>query len=565
MTSSFRTETQSSTKKLGEILIERNLITEGQLDLALGIAKDQGKKLGHVLVEQRLISPLMLATALSYQLNVPIVDLKKYQVSQEVVRLVPEEFARRHRILPLVVESGSLLVATAEPQDVIVLEDLRARTRMRVKPLLALDNEIEEAISRLYRSTVEIEKQISQIAPTGVTATDRVSSDVITSSPVVRAVDLIISQAVKDRASDIHLEPQRDAVRIRYRIDGILHDAMALPLGVHAAMVSRIKVMAGMNIAERRRPQDGQFAIKVEQAEVDVRAATIETDNGEMVVLRILDKSLSLMQLPELGLQPGPLESLQKMLMAPFGAILCSGPTGAGKTTTLYACLNYLDKNENNIITIEDPVEYHFEGINQIQVNRQADITFAAGLRAIMRLDPDKILVGEIRDKETAEIAIQSALTGHLVLSSIHANDAVGALFRMVDLGVDPLLLASALTGAISQRLVRRVCPHCRAPYDPPQEELMAFSKELIEGTQFYHGTGCNFCANTGYLGRTAVFEVLILTEELRAGVLRGMTHGEARAQAIRDGMIPMQQDGLMKAKEGITTLYEVIRNLFIL
>ncbi|MBM2826971.1 MAG: type secretion system protein, partial [Dehalococcoidia bacterium] len=363
-----------------------------------------------------------------------------------------------------------------------------------------------------------------------------------------------------------HLEPQRDGVRIRYRIDGILHEAMQLPLGVHAAIVSRLKVMAGMNIAERRRPQDGQFSVKVEQSEVDVRAATIETDNGEMVVLRILDKSLSLLRIEDVGLQPEPLQQMQRMLRAPFGAILISGPTGSGKTTTLYAGVNYLEKNENNIITIEDPVEYHFDGINQIQVNRQADITFAAGLRAIMRLDPDIILVGEIRDRETAEIAVQSALTGHLLLSSIHANNAVGSLFRMMDLGVDPLLLASAMIGSISQRLVRRICPHCRIPYEPPFEELMAYKSVTGEDhTQFFKGAGCNFCANTGYLGRTAVFEVLTLGEELRARLLKGMNASEARTAAIESGMIPMQLDGMMKAKQGTTAIHEVMRNVFVL
>lgn len=568
MTESERSRAQvSERKQLGEILLERGLITRSQLEQALAIAGRGQRKLGSVLVEQGAISQLVLATALSSQLNVPIVDLKRYQISQEAVALVPEEVARRHRIVPLAVESGTLLVATAQPQDVIALEDLRARVRMRIKPLLALEGDIDEAIGRQYRATVEIQKQIGQISSTApITAPERVSSELITTSPVVRAVDLIISQAVKDRASDIHLEPEREAVRVRYRIDGILHDVMKLPIGVHASMLSRLKVMAGMNIAERRRPQDGQFSVSIEQAEIDVRAATIETDNGEMMVLRILDKSLSLMQLKELGLQPGPRESLEKMLQAPYGLILCSGPTGAGKTTTLYASLNYLDKNENNIITIEDPIEYHFRDINQIQVNRQADINFASGLRAIMRLDPDAILVGEIRDQETAQIATQAALTGHLVLSSIHANDAIGALFRMIDLGADPLLLASAVIGTISQRLVRRVDENCRIPYEPPLEELMAYTEQTgEEHTEFQRGAGCNFCANTGYKGRIAVFEVFTPTEEFRGTILKGLTHGQARARAIAGGLMPMQLDGMIKARAGITTLHEVIRNIFIL
>lgn len=549
-------------------MLERNVINREQLEEALAIAAAQQKKLGQVLVEQGLISAVSLVTTLSAQLNVPMVDLKKYQISQEAVRLLPEEIARRYRIVPLTIESGSLLVATAEPQDMAALEDVRARIRMRVKPLLALESDIEEAISRQYRATGEIERQISQFsgAATTAAASERVSPELVAGSPVVRAVDLIISQAVKDRASDIHLEPTRENLRVRYRIDGMLHEAMALPLGVHAAMLSRLKVMAGMNIAERRRPQDGQFSVNVEQTEIDVRAATIETDNGEMMVLRILDKSLSVHQLAELGLQAEPFQNLEQMLRAPFGAVLCSGPTGAGKTTTLYAALNHLNSKERNIITIEDPVEYHFADINQIQVNRQADITFANGLRAIMRLDPDIILVGEIRDQETAQIAIQAALTGHLVLSSIHANDSVGALFRLMDLGVDPLLLSTAVLGSISQRLVRRVDDRCRVPYEPTLEELMAY-KEVTgeEQTEFFHGAGCNFCANTGYFGRTAVFEVMTLTDEFRARLVRGITHGEARALAIQEGLMPIQRDGMLKAKQGLTTISEVMRNVFIL
>jgi len=566
MVSELRANPQG-TRSLGEILKERNLITDEQLEEALAVAASQGKKLGEVLVAKGLISPLSLATTLSYQLNVPLVDLKKVQASPEAIRMVPEEFARRHKILPVSIDSGVMQVATSDPQDVIVLEDLRARVRMRIKPLLAMADEIEDAINRQYRATGEIQRQISQISsPNATVSQDRVSPELITQSPVVRSVDLMISQAVKDRASDIHLEPQRDEVRVRYRIDGILHDAMTLPTGVHAAIVSRLKVMAGMNIAERRRPQDGQFSIKVEQSEVDVRAATIETDNGEMVVLRILDKSLSLLKMEEIGLEPGPLATMEKILKAPFGSMLISGPTGSGKTTTLYAGVNYLDKSEHNIITIEDPIEYHFDGINQIQVNRQADITFATGLRAIMRLDPDIILVGEIRDHETAEIAVQAALTGHLLLSSIHANDAIGSLYRMMDLGVDPLLLASALIGTVSQRLVRRNCPHCKAPYQPSLEDLMVF-RDIAgeEHDEFFKGMGCNFCANTGYLGRMAVFEIATFSEEFRTRLVKGMDASQARAQAIQDGMVPMQRDGMIKAKKGLTTISEIMRNVFVL
>jgi general secretion pathway protein E len=381
---------------------------------------------------------------------------------------------------------------------------------------------------------------------------------------VARTVDLLIAQAVKDRASDIHIEPQEDRLCIRYRIDGILQDAMSLPLNIHNQLVSRLKILGEMDIAERRRPQDGQFSVKVGGKHIDIRVATVETVYGEMMVLRILDKSLSMFTLAQLGFLPDSLEKYQQLLKSPFGMILVSGPTGSGKTTTLYASVNQLDRKENNIITIEDPVEYRFAGINQTQVNLRAGLTFASGLRATMRLDPDVILVGEIRDTDTARTATQAALTGHLVLSSVHANDTVGVLFRLIDLGVEPYLIATALVGVVAQRMVRRVCPHCRAlaPADP--EEQMAYEQEMEERrTGFYYGTGCNFCANTGYLGRAGVFEILVISEEIRRLLLTGAGGDSIRAQAVKDGVVPMRRDGMLKVRDGITTPREVLRGIF--
>jgi len=383
-------------------------------------------------------------------------------------------------------------------------------------------------------------------------------------APIVRTVELLIAQAVRDRASDIHLEPKRDSLLVRYRIDGFLHDVHTLPLSVHPPLVSRLKVMAGMNIAERRRPQDGQFSVQIEGKEVDFRVATSDSAHGEMMVLRVLDKSLSLIALENLGFLPEALERYSQMLRTPFGMVLVGGPTGSGKTTTLYASVNQLDRKGRNIVTIEDPIEYHFDDINQIQVNPRADITFASGLRSVMRLDPDVILVGEVRDSETAGMATQAALTGHLVLSSIHANDAVGMLFRLIDLGVEPFLISSALVGVVSQRLVRRVCPDCRTLSDVPAEEQAAYEEELGESPeQLYYGTGCNSCANTGYMGRTGAYEVLVLSEELRRLLLKGASSGEMKAQATSEGMITMRRAGMLKAQEGITTPSEVIRNVF--
>jgi general secretion pathway protein E len=428
--------------------------------------------------------------------------------------------------------------------------------------------EIANAIDLNYNASGEIEKQVSGLASPSDELSAHSIRDIsdgeVADTPIVRTVDLVISQGVKDRASDIHIEPQEDRLRIRYRIDGVLHDTTSLPRGISEAVISRLKVLAGMNIAERRRPQDGQFSISTDAKKVDIRVASCETTHGESIVLRILDKSLSLYTLRELGFLPESMKVYRKMLKSPFGMILIGGPTGSGKTTTLYASLNELDRNERNILTIEDPVEYRFADIKQMQVNSKAGITFGGGLKAAMRLDPDIILVGEIRDTDTAKTAVQAALTGHLVLSSIHANDAVGVLFRLIDLGVEPFLLSSALVGVVAQRMARRVCTHCREPIEPTLAERIAFEEEAGPGhTRFFAGAGCNLCANTGYLGRTAVSEILTLSEDLRRMILNGSSSDEMKVQALEEGMITLRKDGMLKAKEGTITIREVMRNVF--
>ena len=495
------------------------------------------------------------------------VDLKKYRIQPAALRLIPEAVARKWDIIPLRIEDDSLVVAMADPDNLYAIEDVRALSRMEVKVLRAALMDVRGAINLHYRAAGEIEKElrhIISITPERVDADARISSEVIAQAPIVRAVNLLVNQAVKDRASDIHIEPQQDHVRVRYRIDGILHDTLSLPLSVHGPLISRVKVLASMNIAERRRPQDGHFAISVDGTEVDIRVATADTSWGEMAVLRVLDKSMSVMDLPELGFLPDSLKTYQRLIQSPFGMILASGPTGSGKTTTLYASINQLDSKERNIITIEDPIEYRFANINQMQVNPQANVTFAGGLRATMRLDPDVILVGEIRDGETAGIAIQAALTGHLVLSTVHANDAVGALFRLMDLGIEPFLITSAMVGIIAQRLVRRVCPHCRALREVSEEERLAYEGEMGERrTKFYHGTGCNFCALTGYHGRMGVYEILVMSQEIRRLVLKGASADAIKDQVIKEGMVTMWRDGMLKVQAGLTTPREILRNVF--
>jgi general secretion pathway protein E len=455
------------------------------------------------------------------------------------------------------------MIVMADPEDIRTIEDIKAQAKMRVEVALGVRSDIERAINLNYRSSSAIEKQVSQFTPATVDKTE--GTETLTAwTPIAETLDLLVTQAIKDRASDVHIEPQGDRLRIRYRIDGILHDMFSFPPSVHNPLVSRVKILSEMDISELRRPQDGQFSIKVGGNEVDIRAATMETPYGERVTLRILDKSLTLFTLTELGFLPDALKKYRAMLQSPIGMLLVSGPTGSGKTTTLYASINELDRNERNIMTIEDPIEYSFMDINQTQVNVKAGITFAGGLRAIMRHDPDVILVGEIRDTDTVTTAIQAALTGHLVLSSIHANDAVGVLFRLMDLDVEPASISSTLIGIVGQRMVRRICSNCRTAYKPSEEEQQAIHKELKEEiTTFYHGMGCNLCANTGYRGRIGIYEFLVMSENIRKMLRSHANTGEIKAQAIAEGMVTMKQDGMLKVKEGITSISEVMRSVF--
>ena len=554
-------------KQIDELLVEGAFITPEQLEAARETAEKTKKDLKQVLLEQRAISQQTLATVLSFQLNVPAVDLKQTSVQASALALIPEDVAREHNVLPLSLNGDTLTVAVEDPDNLQLLDSLAVLTKKRIKPVIPLHGGIREALDIQYKLTTQIETEIRQLLTTarGRVALDpSLTLEAISHAPVVRAVEMLLAQGIKDRASDVHIVPHENEVRVRYRIDGILHDAVSLPHEVHSALLTRIKVMANMNIAERRRAQDGQFSATIAGKDVDFRVATIGTNHGEMVALRVLDKSLSLIQLPDLGMSPQVLEIYQQAIESPFGMIMISGPTGSGKTTTLYASVSRLNTKELNIMTIEDPIEYQFLGIQQIQVNRPADITFVNGLRAIMRLDPDVILVGEIRDAETANTAITAALTGHLVLTSIHANDAAGAIVRLLDFGVEPFLVTSAVIAAMSQRLVRKVCPYCRETKPASVVEKMAYQKELgEEQTDFAYGAGCSFCSQTGFLGRTGVFELITVTDEIRHLVNQGVGASQIKEQALKDGLLTMLRDGMLKAKEGITTPGEVIRHVF--
>jgi general secretion pathway protein E len=552
-------------QNLVEILLDAGLVTPEQMESAKKASQD-GQDITDVLIAQGIITQYDVAMALSLQLNLPLIDLKRHTVQPRALELIPQEIARRYNLVPMDIIDGELVVIMENPLDIQALEDISIRSGLRVRPTVGTRDDIQEAFLLYYRARDEIERQIERIAPepAAVQEAPRLTAELVAQNPVARVVELILGQAIRDRASDVHIIPDKDVLRVRYRIDGILHDVLEAPSSVHGPLVSRIKVLARMNIAERRRSQDGQFNFSADRGEIDVRVATANTVRGEMVVLRLLDKSISLLRLEELGFLPKAMAAYERLYNLPFGMVLVAGPTGAGKTTTLYATINRLDRDKNNIMTIEDPIEYQLDRINQIQVNQQAGITFATGLRAIMRLDPNMILVGEIRDQETAQTAVQAALTGHLVLSSIHANDAVGALFRLIDLGVEPVMVVSALAGAVSQRLVRKVCDRCRTLADVSPEERLAYELEMGGSLdRFYQGQGCNFCANTGYRGRTGVFEVLTVSESIRRLLMTGGSTDELEAQAITEGMVPMRRDGMLKVEQGVTTQHEVMRNVY--
>ncbi|HEY3724762.1 MAG TPA: GspE/PulE family protein, partial [Acidimicrobiia bacterium] len=447
----------------------------------------------------------------------------------------------------------------------------RDQLRQPAKLYVAGVSDVRRAIDGAYKATSRVGEHVRVFearaqARKAEHTEESIGQSVDENAPVVQVVNLILSQAVTERASDVHIEPMDDRLRIRNRVDGALHEVLSLPVGMGPALVSRIKVMANMNIVERRRPQDGQLEAVIEGVPLDVRVATTSTVQGEKCVLRILDKRRALFQLSDLGMPPDMLGTYETLVRSPYGMVICAGPTGSGKTTTLYATLTQINSTEINVMTVEDPVEYVFPSVNQIQINEQAGVTFAGGLRSILRQDPDAILVGEIRDVETARMAVQSALTGHLVLSSLHATDAVSALHRFLDMGIESFLIASSMLGVVGQRLVRRICPECRVPYDPTAEERSVWEKSGMPAKQaFFHGEGCVFCAQTGYQGRIGVYEVLKVTDEMRSLIVANATHDELKELAVEQGMISLQDQALRLVERDVTTVAEILRTIYVL
>ncbi len=496
-----------------------------------------------------------------WPLELTSADLESWPVHHDALALIPEVYARENQLLALAVREDTLLIACADPADSRLLQDVQLLTRRQVTAARCAPADLRKAISERYRAAIDSDvlefNRVVEASPRRAAAGTVASA----SSPIVQVVDKIIAQGLRDRASDIHVEPQRSALRIRFRIDGLLQDAITLPKEMSAPIASRLKVMANLDIVDRHRSQDGQIRIEGSDRQVDVRVSTAETIWGEKIVLRLLDQSRTILKLDSLGLSVHAMSRVSQLLVSPFGMVVVSGPTGSGKTTTLYAAINELDPITQNITTIEDPVEYTFDNINQMQIRKVANLTFANGLRAILRQDPDVLLVGEIRDLETAEIAIQSALTGHLVLTSLHATDAAAVIQRFIEMGIEGYLVSSALIGVVAQRLVRRICSTCSTPYELSAEEASLW-KELGSSSKtiFYRGAGCELCARTGYRGRIGVFEVLPLSDQIKRLVSQRAPAEAVRQQASREGMVRLREAAIEKVAADATTLSEVIR-----
>jgi len=559
-----------SSIRLGEQLMGSRLITQEQLDAALAEQAISQGRLGEVLVHQGVLTEQSLAHALAAFFGFDVANLRRDNVDPATLTLVPENVAREYMAVPIRMNGTTLEVAVAEPSEGLraALSQLVGRPiQLRIAPLSdirwAIDSHYQAigTVGKLVKAFESVEGSRRRVS--GAPADDLpVGED----APVVQVVDRILTQAMRDRASDVHIEPSEGVVRVRYRIDGALKEILTLPAAIGPGLVSRIKIMANMNIVERRRPQDGQLTIQIDGTEVDVRVATAATIMGESCVMRILDKTRSVLRLNDLGMPTDTHLAYSKMVRSPFGMVICAGPTGSGKTTTLYATLSEVSNPTLNVMTIEDPVEYVFPTINQIQTNEQAGITFATGLKSILRHDPDVILVGEIRDVETTRVAVQSALTGHFVVSSIHATDSVSALHRFLDMGIESFLIASSVLGVVGQRLLRRICPSCKTNYTPTPEEMDFYHDgggALSDG--FFTGTGCNFCSHTGYKDRIGVYELLIMTPELRRLVVGWATQEELRSMAVRQGMRTMRQEAIDLVDKGITTIEEVIRSMYTL
>ncbi|MDD2620448.1 MAG: ATPase, T2SS/T4P/T4SS family [Syntrophomonadaceae bacterium] len=558
-------------KKIGEILSDMGLISKEQLQSALQEQKKSGEKLGLILVNKGIISENQLLEILGMILGVPYIKLGDINIEPELIKLLPAQLIRFYKILPIARNSKVLTLAMADPFDQRAIDDVRMASGLDVVPVLTSEKEIDIAIHQnlAFRIDPDIDRIIEElIAENKIAAQARKNLQFLKldeEAPIIRMVNSILIQAVQACCSDIHIEPQQEEVRIRFRLDGGLYQALNLPLNSLSPLVSRIKIMAGMDIAEKRLPQDGRFRMEIEGREVDFRTSTLPTSQGEKIMLRILDRAAALTNIGQLGLTLNNQKKILDLANKPYGLLLVTGPTGSGKTTTLYSILGNINSIDKNIITLEDPVEYSLTGINQVQINTKAGLTFASGLRSILRQDPDVILVGEIRDRETAQLAVQAALTGHLVFSTLHTNNAAGTIARLKDIGIDDFLLASSLAGIISQRLVRQLCSNCRQEYELDEDTAFRLGIAEKQGKTFFRPCGCNMCRQLGYRGRVAIQEILIIGPEIRAIVRQGENSEDMiEKTAIQAGMTAIKADGIAKASRGITSLEEVMRVVLI-
>lgn len=556
---------RKSNLKIGEILLYAGKISPNQLELALAEQETSNKKLGEILVEKGWVTPNDIVEVLEYQLGFPRVDLTRYEINPQVATMLPESIARRHKVVPIDIKDGKLVVAMVDPLNFYAVDDIKLVTKMDIEPVIATEPDVEALINRYYTGHMA-KRVLEQIPNHTYDELDEAEEEEaeVASAPVVRLINSLFEQAVRMRASDIHIEPYTEDIRVRFRIDGDLTEIMRLPKSNLSAIVTRIKIIGRMNIAEKRLPQDGRVETSIDGREIDMRISSLPTIYGEKLVIRLLDKSSFNFTKEKLGFSEHNLELFNNILKQPYGMFLATGPTGSGKTTTLYTVLRELNTVDKNVITIEDPVEYKLEGINQVQVNVKAGLTFASGLRSILRQDPDIIMIGEIRDNETAEIAVRAAITGHLVLLTLHTNDSPSTIARLIDMGIEPYIVSSAVVGIVSQRLVKVLCPKCKEKYSATYDEKKMLGADVGQDLELYRPVGCNAC-NAGYRGRMAASEIMAINEEIRRLIDAGATTDVIRQAALNAGMVTLFESAADLAKQGLTSFEEVMRVSFTL
>jgi len=564
---------KSFAERIADVLIEDGLLLPSQLEEAVGVQQKEGGRLLKILTDKQFVTDQDMTVSMGRCLNTPLINLSKLRVPEEIMSLVPRDLAKANKLVPIARLNGKLFVAMADPTNVLAVDDVKRRVQLDIVPMIATEKAVNDTLAGVHHGGARMKEVLKKVAEDAAAATDveveakkneEIDLDQLATdsedAPVIKIVNLVLVQAVKEKASDIHIEPFQKSLKLRYRIDGELIAAESPPKALQLAITSRIKILAGLNIAERRVPQDGRFRIKVLGKDVDLRVSILPTAYGEKIVIRILDKTALTGSIDQMGMDESTLDKFKKAIDAPHGMILVTGPTGSGKTTTLYSVLQELNNPQYNIVTVEDPIEYELAGINQVSVRNDIGLDFASALRSILRQDPDIVMVGEIRDNETADIAVKAALTGHQVLSTLHTNDAAGAITRLDDMGIEPFLISSSVIMACAQRLVRRICTNCREEFVPEPEMLERLGTELPEGAVFYHGSGCDRCKHRGYLGRLAIIEALPVSEAIRRLIIKRASSAVVKNQAISEGMKTLRMAGIDKALEGVTTLEEIWR-----